>query len=142
MTKKTDEKIDKILEKLNWVFPDVFVLPVNSLEMESSIHFIPVNDICYITTDSNSDYRLMYKMKNGLEFFSNHQLKQITDKLETNPRFLRTQKSYLINLTLIARMEYSDSRDLWFSDFPDPVKNAVSLKYLDTFKQNFEDLYK
>ena len=60
MTKKTDEKIDKILEKLNWVFPDVFALPANSLEMESSIHFLPVNDICYITTDCDSDYRLMW----------------------------------------------------------------------------------
>lgn len=143
MSKAIQAKLDEILNKLSWLVPDVFVLPANSLDMSAGIHFLPVAEICYITTDhTNANYRLLYKMEDGLEFFSNHQLQDIGKKLAFNPRFMRSQKSYIINLSQIRRMEYSTARDLYFANQDDPVKNAVSLSYLGEFKKRFEDAYK
>lgn len=143
MSKTTEAKLDAILRKLNWLVPDVFALPANSLDMSAGIHFLPVSEICYITTDhKNENYRLLYKMQNGMEFFSNHQLQDVEKKLNSNPRFMRSQKSYIINLYQIRRMEYSSARDLYFGEALDPVKNAVSLSYLDEFKKRFEDANK
>jgi DNA-binding LytR/AlgR family response regulator len=143
MSKAIQAKLDEIIHKLNWLVPDVFVLPANSLDMSAGIHFLTVHKICYISTDhSNENYRLLYKMENGLEFFSNHQLQDIGKKLSSNPRFMRSQKSYIINLSQIRHMEYSSARDLQFAEHPNSIKNAVSLSYLDEFKKRFEDAYK
>jgi len=143
MSKTTEAKLDAILRKLNWLVPDVFALPANALDMSAGIHFLPVHEICYITTDhKNDNYRLLYKMQDGLEYFSNHQLQEVEKKLSTNPRFMRSQKSYIINLYQIRRMEYSSARDLYFAAESNPVINAVSLSYLDEFKRRFEDAHK
>ncbi|MBT3786109.1 LytTR family transcriptional regulator [bacterium] len=143
MSKSVEAKLDKILHKLSWLIPDVFALPANSPDMSAGIHFLPVHEICYITTDhKNEHYRLLYKMQDGLEFFSNHQLQDVEKKLSSNPRFMRSQKSYMINLYQIRRMEYSSARDLYFAKDTNPVSNAVSLSYLDEFKRRFEDANK
>ena len=144
MSKATNEKLAQILEKLRWIQPDVYSLPVNTPEMKSGIHFVPVREIAYISSDVEEglSFNLKYQMANGSIFYSNHRLSQIEKKLKDDPRFMRSQKSYIINFEWIRRMEYSSARDLWFSDFDDPVINCVSLKKLDEFKARFEDSMK
>lgn len=144
MTLSTEKKLDLILEKLRWIHPDVFSLAVNSIEMSKGIHFISVKDIAYITSDieEKTPFKLKYKMVNGDVFYSNDRLSEIGKKIKDDPRFMRSQKSYIINFQHIRRMKYSSARDLWFSDFDEPIINCVSLKNLDEFKSRFEDAIK
>ena len=144
MPKKSDEKLTQILEKLRWLHPDVYALPANSLAMDSGIHFIPVKKIAYITSEitEKTPFKLKYQMANGDAFYSNSRLSQMEKQLSTDPRFMRSQKSYIINFMWIRRMEYSSARDLWFASLPDPVVNGVSLKNLSEFKTRFEDAFK
>jgi len=144
MSKAVHEKLDKILEKLRWIHPDVYSFPVNSLEMDSGIHFVPVKDIAYITSDvpEKIPFKLQFAMADGKAFYSNLRLAQVEKKLGDDPRFMRSQKSYIINFQWIRKMDYSKARDLWFADYPDPLLNAVSLNKLDEFKDRFEDVLK
>lgn len=144
MTKSNDHKINLILEKLRWIQPDVFALAVNSLEMSSGLHFISVKEIAYITSDvkDKTMFNLKYKMANGDSFYSNHRLSEIQKQIKDDPRFMRSQKSYIINFQHITKLDYSKARDIWFSDFKDPIINCVSLKNLDEFKNRFEDINK
>jgi len=82
MSKATLEKLNQILEKLRWIQPDVYSLPVNSVEMKSGIHFIPVRAIAYISSDVEEglSFNLKYQMANGSIFYSNHRLSQIEKK--------------------------------------------------------------
>lgn len=144
MTLSNEKKLKLILEKLRWVHPDIFSLAVNSIEMSKGIHFISVKEIAYITSDipEKTPFKLKYKMVNGDCFYSNHRLAEIEKKIKDDPRFMRSQKSYIINFQHISKMEYSSARDLWFSDFENPIINCVSLKNLEEFKSRFEDAIK
>ncbi|MCO4779010.1 MAG: LytTR family transcriptional regulator DNA-binding domain-containing protein [Flavobacteriaceae bacterium] len=144
MSQANNKKIDQILEKLRWIQPDVFSLPVHSLEMSSGIHFISVKKIAYITSDIEEgiSHKLKYVMCDGAIYYSNHRLSALDKILKDDPRFMRSQKSYIINFQQISRMEYSSARDLWFSDFEEPIINCVSIKKLDEFKTRFEDAMK
>lgn len=143
MSKKLEELLHQIMQKLQWLQPDLWVLPAHSPDMTNGIRFLPIKELCYITTDSDlKNFKLLYQMQNGAKFYSNDSLLNLEKKLWKNPQMMRSQKSYIINLTQIRGMDYSQARDLWFEGKEDPIKNAVSTLYLDEFKARFEDIHK
>ena len=139
MKNKTDENelLKKVLERLMSLDPPVKKVAVSAADAEMNVYFVDLADVCYITTDkaaeSQRDETAFVTTKNEI-FFNNLSLKEIEDMLAEDPHFMRTSKSYIVNLAKIRALKFSNARDLWFDGIPKPVKNIVTATYVEAFE--------
>lgn len=138
--KETDnEVLKKILARLNSIDPPVSKIAVNSPDPAMTMYFLDLEDVCYITSKSESGRaEVMYVTKEGEQYYNNMSLANLEKKLAEHPHFLRTSKSYIVNLTRITGFRFSAARDLWFEGYPDPVINCVTASYLEEFEKHFK----
>ena len=134
----SDELLKKVLNKLNEISPPVKIIPVDSSDGESTIEFIPQEDVCYITSYSDRvGYNVMIVTTGGKKYYNNLLLSDLERELGNNPNFLRTKKQYIVNLNNIAKVRINRSRDLWFKGIEQPAINAVSPDNLKEFKSKY-----
>lgn len=138
--KETENEIlKKILARLNSIDPPVRKIAVNSPDPAMTMYFMDLDDVCYITSKSDSKRtETMYVTRDGELFYNNVSLADLEKKLADHPHFIRTSKSYLVNLTKITGFRFSAARDLWFEGHPDPIINCVTATYLEEFEKNFK----
>ena len=114
------------------------IIPVDSSDGESTIEFIPQEDVCYITSYSDRvGYNVMIVTTGGKKYYNNLLLSDLERELGNNPNFLRTKKQYIVNLNNIAKVRINRSRDLWFKGIEQPAINAVSPDNLKEFKSKY-----
>ena len=132
--------LDKILKKLNWLYPKVQKIPMDTWGDKETIYWVNAEDVCYLTTRfEQGDYRVMAVTSKGEQFYSMLRIGDFEEKLKGNPWYLRTSRSLIVNLRKITRSRYSAARDLWFEGIEKPQINAVTSSNLDEFKKSFED---
>ena len=139
MKNKADESelLKKVLDRLLSLDPPVRKVAVSAADVEMNVYFVDLADVCYITTDkaaeSQRDETAFVTAKNEI-FFNNQSLKEIEDMLAEDPHFMRTSKSYIVNLAKIRALKFSNARDLWFDGLEKPVKNIVTATYVAAFE--------
>lgn len=132
---------EEITERLNWLCPKVWVLPVDVFRDKETIRWIRTEDICFMTTDFElEDYVVMIVTADGEKYYSKSRLGELEEKLEDNPWFMRSTRSMIINLKKIVRSRNSSARDLWFEGIEEVQINAVSNSNLNEYKRRFEEL--
>jgi len=133
---------DEVLAHLRSLDPQVKLIPCEDESHDDKVTvFVPVESVCYFSTNFDQKrrgYTLMLVTDEGLPYFLHYELGAIEEALADNPRFLRSGKQYLINISKIRRSRTNRARDLLFAGSEDWVENAVSPKdYLDAFKALF-----
>jgi len=138
--KETQEELLKeILFRLNSIDPPVRKIAVNSPDPAMTMYFLDLEDVCYITSRTDSKRKeTMFVTSEGERFYNNLTLADLEKKLKNHPHFLRTSKSYIINLTKITGFRFSAARDLWFEGQTEPIINCVTATYLDVFEDHFK----
>lgn len=110
-------------------------------DQDATLVFVPIESVCYFSTDFDQKKRgfdTLLRTDQGLHYFLHYELGAIEEALSDNPRFFRSGKQYLINLSKIRRSRTNRARDLLFAGSEDWVVNAVSPKpYLETFQALF-----
>ncbi len=138
--KETDSALlKKILNRLNSIDPPVRKIAVESSDPAMTMAFLDLDDVCYITSKTDSKRtETMYMTTEGEKFYNNVTLVNLEKKFADHPHFLRTSKSYIVNLTKITGFKYSSARDLWFEGHQEPIENCVTSTHLDEFEKHFK----
>ena len=129
-------KIDK--DTLNRVAPLISKVAVFSPDPLDNFIYLDLDKVCYITTRNalgeaaetlDTHGGIVFVCNDGSKYTNNSSLAYIVEKLETeagNPWFMKTAKSYVINLKRIVRTRVNDARDVYFEGIEEPVINAIS----------------
>lgn len=134
-----EELLKEILLRLNSIDPPVRKIAVNSPDPAMTMYFLDLEDVCYITSKTDSKRKeTMFVTSEGERFYNNITLANLEKKLKNHPHFLRTSKSYIVNLTKITGFRFSAARDLWFEGQVEPIINCVTATYLDVFEDHFK----
>lgn len=133
---------NEILGHLRSLDPQVKAIPCEDERHDDKVTvFVPVEAICYFSTNFDQKrrgYTLMLVTDTGLRYFLNMEIGAVEEALADNPRFLRTGKTELVNLSKIRSSRVSRARDLLFEGSDEWVENAVSPKdYLKAFQARF-----
>ena len=139
MENQDNELLQGILTRLKSLDPPVKKIPVSAdAEPAMTMAFLDLRDVCFITTRTDSGREeTMLVTKDGERFYNNMSLKDIEEKLQDHPHFLRTSKFYIVNLARIRGYRFSSARDLWFEGVEKPIANAVSETYLAAYQQHY-----
>lgn len=140
MKKQTEnlEILKAILTRLQALDPPVKKIAVQPLDPTMTMMFLDLLEVCYITTRTDSSRKeTMFVTIRGEQFYNNTPLKDLEEALAEHPHFMRSSKSYIINLTKVRGFRFSAARDLWFEGLAGPVVNAVTATYLGQFESNF-----
>ncbi len=139
MKTKETEILKNILKHLQSLDPLIQKIAVESTDPSMTMAFLNLDEVCYITSKSDSGRQeSMFVTKTNERFYNNMTLKSIENLLKDHPHFLRTGKSVIINLTKVRGFSFSNARDLWFEGLEKPVLNAVTNTYLKKFEAYFE----
>jgi len=133
MTKKDTELLGRILEKLNYLEPGIKKFPVQPIDAKMSVYLLDLKDVCYITTRNKSGRKEIGFVTAKKQYFSNSSLRDIEERLQENPHFMRTSKYYIVNMDKVCGMRVNSARDLWFNGIKKSIVNAVSDTYLSRF---------
>lgn len=133
---------DEVLAHLRALDPQVKLIPCHDdSDQDGTLVFIPVESVCYFSTSFDQKKRgfdTLLVTDEGLPYFLHYELGAIEEALADNPRFFRSGKQYLINISKIRRSRTNRARDLLFGGSEDWVINAVSPKdYLTAFQALF-----
>jgi DNA-binding LytR/AlgR family response regulator len=141
MATRDEMLTEEITERLNWLCPKVWALPVDMWGDRETIRWIRTEDICFMTTEFElGDYVVMIVTADGEKYYTKSRLGELEEKLKDNPRFMRSTRSMIINLQKIVRSRNSSARDLWFEGIEEVQINAVSGTNLNEYKERFEEL--
>lgn len=139
MKTKETEILKNILKHLQNLDPSIKKIAVESTDPSMAMAFLNLDEVCYITSKSDSGRQeAMFVTKTNERFYNNMTLKSIENFLSSHPHFLRTGKSIIINLTKVRGFSFSNARDLWFEGLEKPFLNAVTNTYLKKFEAYFE----
>jgi len=133
MAKKDVELLEKILDKLNYIEPGVKKFPVQPVDAKMAVYLLDLSEVCYITTKNEFGRKEIGFVTPKKTYFSNLGLKDVEERLGSNPHFMRTSKYYIVNLDKVCGMKVNSARDLWFNGIKKSVVNAVSDTYLAEF---------
>lgn len=133
MGKKETELLGQILEKLKYIEPGVKKFPVQPVDAKMAVYLLDLSEVCYITTKTGSGRKEIGFVTPRKTYFSNLGLKDVEERLLSNPHFMRTSKYYIVNMDKVSGLRVSSARDLWFKGVKKPVINAVSDTYLSEF---------
>ena len=124
----TLEEIYKLVQDLN--------PPVKRIEVDlgGGIQFLRVEEIVFITTD---DKRLKYVTAGGQELYNFNTLAKMEKILAENRNFMRTHRSYIVNLDHVDRIEKKDSSYIiYFTSLPEQTA-SLSESNVKALKQYF-----
>ena len=127
--------MEKILEKLDYIEPGIKKFPVLPEDAKMGVFLLNLEDVCYISTKTDSDRKEVVFVTKKKKYYSNLNLKEIAEKLDSNKRFLRTSRYFIINLEKVSGIKVNNARDLWFEGIKKPVENAVFDSYLREFEE-------
>ena len=101
------------------------------------MYFIRPENIAFITTDDN---RLAIYDLNGNKWTRFDTLSGMEKKLEKDPRFFHSHKSYCINLYAVRSLYKDDERKSWKISFHGDLQDhaIVSISNLQEFKKLME----
>jgi DNA-binding LytR/AlgR family response regulator len=138
MAENEKDLLRKIAEKLDYIDPPVKKFPVEAVDPEMGVLLIDLKDVCYITTKNDTGRNEIMLVTADGNYYSNLSLKDVDNKLEKHPHFLRTSKYYVVNLSKISGLKVNNSRDLWFEGIKDPITNGVTGTYLEEFEKRLK----
>lgn len=150
MGKKEQELLQEILGELRYLHPPIAKIQVEAPDPSMSYFLLDLDQVCYITSrlpeppkddrkrrkkerDNPREEGLMFVTMTGERYFSSMGLGEAEEKLKGHPDFLRTAKSFIVNLAKIRGFKYSNSRDLLFEGLKKPLVNAVTSTYKEIF---------
>ena len=138
MENQDNELLQKILTRLQNLDPPVKRIPVAATDPAMNMLFLDLAEVCFVTSRTDSDRdETMFVTRTGERFYNNMSLKEIEERLQDHPHFMRTSKFHVVNLLRIRGFKYSNARDLWFEGLEEPVVNAVTATYLEEFEKRF-----
>jgi len=139
MAKEENELLKLIYERLCSIDPLVKKIAVEPKEPGINISFVELQNICYMTSKSDSERNETVLVSDKEErFFTNLPLAKLEEKLVGNPHFFRTSKYYIVNLAKIRGLRMANARDLFFEGIKEPVLNGVTGTYLEEFEKRFK----
>lgn len=119
---------DEVLAHLRSLDPKVQMIPCrDDGSATETVHFVPLERVSFITSESRrKGFETRLVTDEGRPYFLNVPLGDLAKALAENPRFLRTGKSYLVNLAKIRTSRAGRWRDLQFQGSDEWIENAVS----------------
>jgi len=134
MPKKKDENIELLLSLLMRIVSPLKSIPVQTAD---AMYFIRPENIAFITTDEK---RLAIYDLDGNSWTRYDTLSGMEKKLEKDPRFFHSHKSYCIN-TYAVKSLYKDTKgNSWRVTFHGDIESeaTVSSSNIQEFKKMME----
>ena len=135
MPRKKDENFELLVSLLLRI-----VSPLKSISVQTAdaMYFIRPEDIAFITTDENK--RLVIFDLNGNKWTRYDTLSGMEKKLEKDPRFFHSHKSYCINLYAVKALFKDAKSNSWNVAFHGDLQDhaIVSTSNLQAFKKLME----
>ena len=92
-----DRAMGKFFEKYNKIKSDELVI-----REKSTISRIPLHNLSYVEV---LDHHLIYHMSNGYTIRCRQSLNEIEEALSKNGKFIRTNRSFIVNMDYVAKIE-------------------------------------
>ncbi len=137
LLKRLEQRLGSILMTVRRSAPRVGKIAVESSNPTMNMLFLDLAKVCYITSESDAERdEIMFVCEGNERYYNNKSLIDIETMLGNgnNPWFLRTAKSFIINLGRVKASKVGDARTIWFEGLEKPLERAVSDTYLDEYK--------
>jgi DNA-binding LytR/AlgR family response regulator len=134
MPRKKDDNLDLLLTLLMRIVSPLKSIPVQTAD---AMNFIRPENVAFMTT--NDKYIDIYDL-DGNKWTRFDNLTSMEKKLEKDPRFFRSHRSYLINTYAVKSLFKDDRGKVWKVSFAGAIQETanVSTDNLQTFKQLME----
>lgn len=135
--KSTDDDELKLLKEIKQILreikPEVKRIAVDG---HNSIILLDISDICYITTDGR---KILFYTANGQQYYNYDSLSELEKKLSGNPRFLRSHRSFIINMDQIKELFIvPGGREVNFLTLPPETKIPVAYSNVKILEKYFK----